>query len=152
MAGSPVTVTTAANFIPEHWSMKTQDAVEFASVVQKRVNTDYEGEIRQMGDIVNITSLSNYTANTKSANTEVTFEALTHPTQQLTINTHQYAAIRVEKIAEKQAMPGYQDRQTRKMGYALARAQEVALTALFDGFSTNGTVGTLGLGWPTRTT
>lgn len=133
-----------ANWIPEIWSSDIQEAVEFAQVVEKRVNNDYEGEIANMGDTVNIQTSTNYTANTKSAGTDVTFETHTHPQVVLSINTHQYAAFRVEKIGEKQAMPGWRQRQTKKLGYSLARAREVTLTALFDAFADNGTIGTLG--------
>ena len=145
MAASNVTTTTAANHIPEFWSKKVQSAAEFKCVIKPRVNHEYEGDVSAMGDIVNITTLNNYTANTKSASTDVTFESHTHAVQQLTIDTHQYAAVKVEKIAEKQAMPGYIDQQTKKMGYALARAQDVNLSARFDGFGDNGTIGTLGV-------
>ncbi len=145
MATVDITNTTAANFIPELWSNKTQDAVELKTMVTKRVNRDYEGEIKAMGDTVNITGSSNYTANTKSANAEISLEALTHPTQQLLIDKCLYAAVRLEDWAEKQAMPGYRDAQTKKLGYALARKMDVDLTALFDGFSDNGTIGTAGV-------
>jgi hypothetical protein len=145
MAQVNITKTTAANFIPEHWSNKTQDAVEFATVIKPRVNNDYEGDIKSMGDVVNITGSSNYTAVAKSVNTEIDIEALTHPTQQLVIDTCLYAAIRLEDWAEKQALPGYRDAQTKKLGYALARRMDVDLAGLFDGFSTNGTIGSAGV-------
>lgn len=144
IASGNSTVTTVANWVPELWSNDAQEAVEFAQVIGKRVNNDYEGEIKNFGDTVNIQTVSNYTANTKSAATDVTFETHTTPQVILVINAHQYAAFRVEKIAEKQAMPGWRERNTKKLGYALARAGEVALSALFDGFTDNGTIGTLG--------
>jgi hypothetical protein len=129
----------------EFWSNKTQDAVEFKTMVTKRVNREYEGDIKSLGDIVNITGSSNYTAVAKVANTSIDLESMTHPVQQLAIDKCLYAALRLEDWAEKQAMPGYRDTQTKKLGYALARKMDVDLTALFDGFSTNGTIGTLGV-------
>lgn len=145
MAVGNVTNITAANFIPEFWSLKTQDAVEHSTVIKPRVCKDYEGEIKQMGDTVNITSMSNYTAAAKEANTVINMETLTHPTQQLLIDTCLYAAVRLEDWAEKQAMPSYREKVTGKLGYALARRMDVDLAGLFDGFSTNGTIGTLGV-------
>ena len=144
MASGNVTVTTIANWIPEIWAQKIQAAVEFSQVVEKRVNSDYEGEVKNMADTVNIQTSTNYTANTKSAATDVVFETHTHPQLALSINTHQYAAFRVEKISEKQAMPGWRERQVRKLAYALVRAREVTLTGLFDAFADNTTIGTLG--------
>lgn len=145
MASGNSTVTTTANWIPELWSNNTQESVEFAAVIAKRVNSEYEGEIKAFGDTVNIQTVSNYTANTKSAATDVTFETHTTPQVVLVIDKHQYAAFRVEKIAEKQAMPGWREKNTKKLGYSLARAREVALSGLFDAFADNGTIGTLGI-------
>lgn len=113
--------------------------------IAPRVNHDYEGDIKALGDTVNIQSTSNYTAATKSASTDVTFEAFTHAQVQLVVNTHQYAAVKIERIAEKQALNGYREKQTHKLGYALGRAVDVALSAIFDGFGDNGTFGVLGL-------
>lgn len=138
-----ITVTTAAEFIPEEWAKSTLDAVEFGTSAAGRVNRDFEGEIRNQGDTVKIPHVNNYTANDKSASTDVTFEAITHGTTTLTINKHKYAAFKVEKIAEKQALPGFVEKQTRKLGYALARQRDVDILALFTGFSQ--TVGTLGV-------
>lgn len=100
-----------------------------------------------MGDTVHVSTTSNYTANSKSqgSGNNIIFEALTHPMNDILINTWKYAAVMVEDFAQKQAMPGYREAQTKKLGYALSRDREVALTAIFDAFADNGTVGTLGV-------
>lgn len=114
-------------------------------MIAKRVNREFEGTIAEMGDTVNIPSMSNFTAVDKTTNTDLEAEAFTHPVQQLSINKHKAVAIKLERFAEKQAMPGYRDKLVRRLGYPLARAMETDLSALFDGFSTNGTIGTLGV-------
>ena len=45
------------NFIPEIWSGKLIENFYDATVLAAISNTDYEGEIRSMGDTVNILSL-----------------------------------------------------------------------------------------------
>jgi hypothetical protein len=145
MAAANTNVTTAANSIPEIWSNMVMEAVEFATPVAGRVTREFEGDIAKMGDTVNITTQSNYTANSKASGTDVVWESHANVNVQLVIDVHQYAAAKIEDIVQAQAMPGFKERQTRKMGYALARAMDVSLTGLFDAFSTNGTIGSLGV-------
>lgn len=114
-------------------------------MIAKRVNREFEGDIAEMGDTVNIPSMSNFTAVDKTTNVDLEAEAFTHPVQQLVINKHKAVAVKLEKFALRQAMPGYKDKITRRLGYPLARAMETDLSGLFDGFSTNGTIGTPGL-------
>jgi hypothetical protein len=144
LASTNLGATQAANYIPELWALGATDAVQFKQVIAKRVNREFEGEIKDMGDTVNIPSMSNFTAVDKTTNTDLDAEAFTHPVQQLVINKHKAVAVKIERFAERQAMPGYREKITRRLGYPIARVMETDLSALFDGFSTNGTVGTAG--------
>jgi hypothetical protein len=144
MASTNIGSTQAANYIPELWEMGATDAVEFKQVIAKRVNREFEGTIKDMGDTVNIPSMSNFTAVDKTTNVDLDAEAFTHPVQQLVINKHKAVAVKIERFAERQAMPGYREKITRRLGYPIARVMETDLSALFDGFTTNGTIGTLG--------
>lgn len=134
MASSNITHLTGANFIPEMWSNDCLVAVEYALVLTKLVCRDYEGEIADMGDTVHVPHVNNYTAKTKASGVAnpVEFEAITHGVTNIIIDTHQYAAFQAEKFALKQAMPGFREKQTRKLGYALGRAADVAVANLFD--------------------
>lgn len=146
MTSTNITLTTAANFIPELWAANTLDAVEFATMWCKLVNRDYDGEIKAYGDTVHIPHVSNYTAQTKSAGiaSVVQFESMTHSKTDIAIDTHKYAAFEVEKFAAKQALPGFVEKQTKKLGYALARAMDVSVAALVQNFG-DSIVGTLGV-------
>lgn len=124
--------------------MGATDAVEFKQVIAKRVNREFEGTIQDMGDTVNIPSMSNFTAVDKTTNTDLSAEAFTHPVQQLSIASHKAVAVKLERFAERQAMPGYREKLTARLGYPIARVIETDLSALFDGFTTNGTIGTAG--------
>lgn len=139
MASANITGTQTANFTPELWSLDTLDAVEYACVMPNLVNTDYEGEIKSKGDTVHVAHVNNYTVRTKLSGFAnlVQFEAMTHGVTDIVVDTHEYAAFQVEKFAERQAQPGYREKQTKKLGYALARGLEVALTSLIPNLATN---------------
>jgi hypothetical protein len=125
--------------------MGATDAVQFKQVIAKRVNREFEGTIRDMGDTVNIPSMSNFTAVDKTTNVDLDAEAFTHPVQQLVINKHKAVAVKIERFAERQAMPGYREKITQRLGYPIARVMETDLSALFDGFTGNTAIGTNGV-------
>lgn len=91
-----------------------------------------------------INTVPNYPANDKSADTDVTFNSQTSAKVTLTINKHKTSAVRIEKFAEKQSLPNFRAMTVKKLSYPLARIKDTDLSALFDGFSDNGTIGTLG--------
>lgn len=139
MTSNNLTGTSAVNWMPELWENDTLDAAEYAEVFAKLVNTDYEGTISEKGDTVHIPHVNNYTSKTKTAGISnvVEFEAMTAGVTDLTVDTHEYAAFQVERFAEKQALPGYRAKQTKKLGYALTRGMEVALAGLLPNLSTS---------------
>lgn len=139
-----ITGTTVANWIPQWWAKKAQIATEFAQVIAPRVNHEYEGQVKSHGDRVFINTLSNYRAQDKAVDTDVTFDANQNGRVTLTVNKHKYSAVRIEKFGEKQAMPGFRAATVKKLSYPLARVKDTDLSALFDGFADNGTIGTLG--------
>lgn len=140
-----ITNATVANWIPQWWAKKAQVAVEFAQVIAPRVNREYEGEVKGYGDRVYINTLSNYIARDKAADTDVTFDANQNGRVTLTVNKHKYAAVRIEKFGEKQSLPGFRAQTIKKLSYPLARVKDTDLSALFDGFADNGTIGSAGV-------
>jgi hypothetical protein len=126
------------------WALGATDAVQYKQVIAKRVNREFEGVIADMGDTVNIPSMSNFTAVDKTTNTDLEAEAFTHPVQQLVINKHKAVAVKIERFGERQAMPGYREKISSRLGYPIARVMETDLSALFDGFTGNTAVGTAG--------
>ena len=145
MAGN-LTVTQAANFIPEYWATEALVAVEFAQVIAKRVNRHWEQYLKD-GDTLHIPRLSNMTAATKSAGTDVSFEqpgvSAVEGVQDITVGTHIYAAFKLEKITDVQANQDLAGKYTKKIGYALNRKIETTLSGLFDGLTN--TVGAAGV-------
>ena len=149
MAGT-LTVTQAACHIPEIWSSDTRDAVE-ANVVAAGLVEDSKFGLSELkkgnADTLNIPYISNPTANTKTANTNITLEQIgpsnAEASQSFVVNTHQHVAFAVENIVEVQAKTDLRQKYTTKAGYALAAAADTNLFTLPQNFSQS--VGTLGV-------
>ncbi len=143
VSSATITTTTAAQFLPALWSGETFDAVEFAALLQKRVNRSFEKDLK-VGNTLYVNEISNLTTQTKSSGLDqvVAWEAITQTKNTITVSTHEYAAFLEEDIVKVQSVVDLRAKYTKKIGYALARGREVALTALFASLSTN-TVGTL---------
>ncbi|KKL12352.1 hypothetical protein LCGC14_2536610 [marine sediment metagenome] len=149
MAGT-LTVTQAACHIPELWSADTRDAVEATVVAAGLVESQKYGlsELRGgPGDTQNIPYISNPTATTKTANSDITLEVIgpssAEASQSFTISTHQHVAFAVENITNVQSKTNLRSKYTDKAGYALAAAADTNLHTLPQSFSN--TVGTLGV-------
>src|SRR3990167_2031321 len=149
MAGT-LTITQAANHIPELWSTKTRDAVEAETVVAGLVDQSFMAPlVGGPGDTQHIPYISNPTANTKTANTNITLEIMGNSSagpesvQDVTVATHQHVAFAVENITDVQSQTNLMSKYSGKAGYALAAATDTNLCTLPQSFSQ--TVGTLGV-------
>ena len=141
MAGT-ITTTTAVCHIPEIWSAETIDAVEGKVVLAGLVDRRFEKELN-VGDTLNIPYISNLTAGTKAANTNISLETITEATEQITVTTHEYCAFGVENIVEVQSKTNLRAKYTQKAGYVLGASMDEVLAALATSFSHS--VGTLGV-------
>lgn len=82
----------SGNFIPEIWAGKLIENFYDASVLTAISNTDYEGEIRQYGDTVNIRTTPEITINSYVKGQSLTVEKPDKPKLQLVIDKGQYFA------------------------------------------------------------
>jgi hypothetical protein len=135
MATGNITVTTAANFIPELWSPDCRVATEANLVMAKLVNRQFEGLIKQYGDTVHVGDISNLTVRAKAADTDVSFETITEGKFDLTINKHYYAAFKVEDIVKIQSIVDLRAKYAEKVGYALAKQIDSDLLGLYSDLS-----------------
>ena len=142
MAVGDITVTTAANFIPEIWSKDARIATESNLVMAKLVNRQFEADM-EMGDTLHIPDISDLAARVKAADTDVTFETITEGKVDVLIDKHYYAAFKLEDIVKVQADQDLQARYTEKVGYALAKKIDTDLLGLYSGLSQ--TVGSAGV-------
>lgn len=136
MSTANVTVTTVANFIPEIWSADVLKQKESKLVMANLVVKKYSEEVKNFGDKVHIDYVKNLTAQDKSADTDVVFEANTEGKITLTVNKHKYAAVKIEDIAKVQSKPDLRALYTQKIGYALAKQVDTDLLTLYSGLST----------------
>lgn len=105
--------------------------------------SDWSGRMTGSGDVFHLPARHNLTANTKSAGSDATPEAITESEQTFTVSTHQIVAQEIEDFAEVMSKYDIRAEYTTAASYALGRAQDVAAAALLDDNTTQ-TVGTLG--------
>ena len=118
-----VTITTAANFIPEMWRDAILDYAERKFALRNQV-LDFSSMVANGGDILNIPKVTEETASAKSADTAVTYSANTDGVIQLSLNQHQYEAKRIEDIVRVQESADLFNAYAKSMGYALAKKVE----------------------------
>ncbi len=82
----------SGNFIPELWSGKLIENFYDATVLAAIANTDYEGEIRQHGDTVNIRTTPEITIKTYVKGQTLSVENPDKPKLQLVIDKGEYFA------------------------------------------------------------
>ena len=80
----------SGNFIPEIWSGKLIENFYDATVLSAISNTDYEGEIRRMGDTVNIRTQPNITIREYVKGQNLVVESPDSPKLQLLIDKGEY--------------------------------------------------------------
>lgn len=137
-----ITSTTADVFIDEYWSPELNKGVQFDIVIADLFD-DKSSAMRSSGDVFHRPARHNPTANTKTAGTDATTEAITETQQNFTVSTHQIVAHTVEDFAEVMSKYDIRAELTEGASYALARAMDVAAAALLDDNTTQ-TVGVLG--------
>ena len=129
MADGNVTITTAANFIPEMWRDAILDYAERKFQMRNQV-LDFSSMLSSGGDILNIPKVTEETAAAKSANTAVTYTNNTDGVVQLAVDQHHYEAKRIEDIVRVQESADLFNAYAQSMGYALAKKVENYLASL----------------------
>ena len=123
MADGNVTVTTAANFIPELWRDAILDYAERKFKIKNQVS-DFSSMLAGGGDILHIPKVTEETAAAKSAGSAVTYTNNTDGKIDLTVDQHHYEAKRIEDIVKVQESADLFNAYARSMGYALAKKVE----------------------------
>lgn len=100
---SPGRVNYSGNFIPEIWSGKLIENFYDATVLAAISNTDYEGEIRQYGDTVNIRTTPEITIRDYVKGQALTVENPDKPKIQLVIDKGEYFACVEDDVDKVQA-------------------------------------------------
>lgn len=121
-----------ANFIPEVWSAQLLTSLKGALVYGAPgvVNRNYEGEIANFGDTVNITSITRPTIGTYTAHNDITFEDVDDATRALVIDQAKYFAFEVDDIEARQARGNVMDEAADEAAYGLRDTADAFLSAL----------------------
>jgi len=120
---------STSNFVPELWSRLLLTAFRKNLVFASLVNRDYEGEIREMGDTVKITTPSAVAV--KDYSGTVTYDALLSTQQSLIIDQAKYFGFEVSDIDEAQANVSLESTYIVEAAQALADAVDQDLASLY---------------------
>ena len=104
----------------------------------------FDSLVKEKGDVVNIPNLSNLTASSKSANTQVTLQAPTESNTSISINNHYESSFLVEDLLKVQSSYDLIGNYTKKAGESIARRIDTDLLGTYSSF-TNTDVGTYGV-------
>lgn len=118
------------NFRPTIWSASLLTNLRNNLVYGNLCNRNYEGDIANAGDKVNITSFADPTTRAYTKNTDITWDVLTDSTQQLVINQQRYFAFTVDDIDKRQALGGFIEETTLGASYNLASDADTYISGL----------------------
>jgi hypothetical protein len=103
----------------------------------------FDSLVTGKGDTIHIPNLSNLSANSKTANAQVTLQAPTETEASISINNHYEASFLVEDIARVQSNYDLLAEYTSKAGYAIAAQVDTDVLGLYTSL-TSTDVGTYG--------
>lgn len=138
------------NFVPEVWSATLLSSLKKSLVFAGPgvVNRDYEGEIRNSGDTVNITSISRPTVATYTKNsTTITPETLTDAGRTLLIDQAKYFAFQIDDIDKRQAANGgaVMTEAAVEAAYSLADTADQYVAGLYTGADAGNLISTVSI-------
>ena len=108
------------NFSPIIYSKQVQVAFRKASIVEAITNSDYFGEIANMGDSVKIIKEPEITVKAYARGTTITPQDLDDEEFSLTIDKANYFAFKVDDIEEAHSHINFQQLATDRAAYRLA--------------------------------
>lgn len=135
---------SVATFIPELWSARLLQGLEKSHVATNLVNRDYEGQIRNQGDKVNINTLSDVAIKTYTPNSDIASpDDLTTTKQQLEITEADYFNIQLDDVDRVQATGELMDTAMRNVAYKMNdRTDSFILGKIASGVDSGNIIGT----------
>ncbi len=137
-----VTVTSAANFIPEIWANRALEILRANMVMSKLVLRDSDVANFQVGDTLNIPIPGTFVANNKTAGGAVSLQQPTDGTVQVVLDKHKEASFLIEDVVRAQNNIKVMDEYLNGAVIAIAEVVETDLFGLTLGAGSN--IGTLG--------
>ena len=135
---------SVATFIPELWSARLLQGLEKSHVATNLVNRDYDGQIRNQGDKVNINTLSDVAIKTYTPNSDIASpDDLTTTKQQLEITEADYFNIQLDDVDRVQAAGELMDTAMRNVAYKMNdRTDSFILGKIASGVDSGNIIGT----------
>ncbi len=124
-----VTTTTAANFIPELWALDVLEAAE-KNLVMADLVARFDDVAADGGDVIHVPRVSNFAAQTKTPNAQVTPQSTTEDKVSIPLANHKEVSFLIEDIVAVQAKSSLREIYTKKAGHAIARAIDTHLLGL----------------------
>lgn len=128
-----MTVTNQfTNFVPQIWAAEILQNLRSTLVFAQDgiINSDYEGEIANAGNKVNITAFTDPAIADYAVGTDMTFNHLADTTQQLVIDQAKAFAITVDDVNARQALPDFLPTVSAGAAYNLAAATDTYVSGL----------------------
>jgi hypothetical protein len=133
-------------FRPEIWSAALLAAYRKSLVFAGPavVNRDFEGEIRQAGDTVHITSIGRPTIGTYTPNsTTITYEEIEDASRALVVDQAKYFAFKIDDVDKAQARGDVMNPAMNEAAYGLADVADQYVAGLYTGVASANAVGTV---------
>lgn len=120
-----------SNFIPQLWSARLLANLDKATVITLGANTNYEGEIRNVGDRVKIQQPGSLSVNNYPASADISYEAPTSTTKTLQVDQDKYWAFTVDDLDSVQANVNLVDTYTQRAAVAIAEDIDAYLGSIY---------------------
>jgi len=138
-----ITTTTAAVFLPTLWSVETLRATENALVAAGLVKR-YDALVKSRGQTISVPNISNLSVTAKTANVDVTTQAVTETATTISINKWYESSFEIEDMVAVQSNYDLRSEYSEKAGYAIAKQVDSDVLACYSSWTTTD-VGTYGV-------
>ena len=132
------------NFIPAVWAGMILRNLQTALVYGQEgiVNRDYEGDISEAGNTVNINNIGRVTVKNYAKNVDIDPpDVLTGAQTQLLIDQQKYYNFAVDDVDKAQAKPKVMEEATREAAYSLAKEADISIAGLYTGVDAGNVIG-----------
>jgi len=122
---------SVGNFVPQIWAASILENLSEAHVYANVVNTDYEGDIKNFGDVVRINNIGRITVSSYTTDTvNLTPERLQGAGQTMTIDQAKYFYFAVDDVDRAQVKPKLMQEAMKEAAWAIGEATDDFLATL----------------------
>jgi hypothetical protein len=135
----------SGNFIPSKWAKKMAAVYHTSLVMNYIANTDYEGEIKDSGDVVKVRLVPEIEVGNYVPGTDMSIQPLTGATRDLNIDKAKYFAFGADDVETKQADVDYVSKSMEEGAFSIKKNVENSFfTGIYTGAAAANTGATAG--------